>query len=413
MTGQLAQKAHAQADQLCSGDGPCPNRPGVPRRTVAIGDPQTTAARFFEVLEARDLLGDDGFLRPDVQLVSMGDHFDYNHSHPAGGGGKLEDAQRDGLRILSWLAAHAPDQVVVLLGNHDVSRVAELCEVTDERFREARPLARELAPLQKQDPQAFRARVAVEWVVRFPELPNPGLVARDYSSFTESQRALVRKLLLAARFSLAVTAGIGGRRGLLTHAGVTTLQLSKLDLADSSPAAAIADALERLLSAAVDQVRDGWHAGLNAPLSLAPLHIPGAIGADGRKDVPEGGGLLYHRPHDPGREGVEDPVWERDPELPRRFHPEALPIGLVQVAGHTGHAHCFKEMPRWREPGMTEQPGHRTLASRNGVVRYRRGVHAALPDEGVVYLIDAEIHKAERPEDVPILELGAGSLRAR
>src|SRR5438094_10261072 len=84
------------------------------RRTVAIGDPQSSAERFFGALAAHELLGGDGWLQPDVRLISMGDHFDYH----------VEDRERarvDGVLILAWLAAHDREHVRILFGNHDAA----------------------------------------------------------------------------------------------------------------------------------------------------------------------------------------------------------------------------------------------------------------------------------------------------
>src|SRR3990172_12972592 len=94
---------------------------------VAIGDPQASSSRFFRSLAAHGLLGGDGWLRPDVRLVAMGDYFDY----PG------HDAHESGVEILAWLAAHDPEHVTLLLGNHEAARVMELATVTDDRFRAA------------------------------------------------------------------------------------------------------------------------------------------------------------------------------------------------------------------------------------------------------------------------------------
>jgi len=102
---------------------------------VAIGDPQASLQRFFGVLDANRLLGDGGRVRPDVQLVSMGDHFDWGEPHDR------ERARGEGLALLSWLAAHPPDQVVLLVGNHDLARVGELVAFDQERFQAAQLLA--------------------------------------------------------------------------------------------------------------------------------------------------------------------------------------------------------------------------------------------------------------------------------
>ena len=98
-------------------------------RTLVMGDPQAPFARVLEVLEANRALGADGRLAPDVTLVSIGDHFDYDLKHPI-------EAGRQGVAVLRWLASHDPAQAVLLLGNHDTARVMELIGLDDERFAE-------------------------------------------------------------------------------------------------------------------------------------------------------------------------------------------------------------------------------------------------------------------------------------
>src|SRR5687768_8459431 len=103
-----------------------------------MGDPQTTFAKVLGILGSHDLLGEDGYLRDDVGLVSIGDHFDFaSHDRRS-----LTDIGRDGANILRWLAEHPPDQVVILMGNHDSARVMELAFETDESFAAARTLAK-------------------------------------------------------------------------------------------------------------------------------------------------------------------------------------------------------------------------------------------------------------------------------
>src|SRR5262249_1617230 len=83
---------------------------GIPdRRTrafnLAIGDPQASLSQFLRVLDLNGLLSDEGRIRHDVGLVTLGDHFDWGRATDRAG------AAEDGIRILSWLAAHPPDQV--------------------------------------------------------------------------------------------------------------------------------------------------------------------------------------------------------------------------------------------------------------------------------------------------------------
>lgn len=376
-------RALTNARRLRAGDDVAPASVPAPERAFAIGDPQTTAARFLAALDARGLLGDDGWLRPDVRLVSMGDHFDYAVA-------EREEARVEGVLVLSWLAAHPRAQVTVLAGNHDLARVMELAAVDDARFAEAAAMGRAIEAL----PRDGRAAATEAFRARFPEVATPGYAARDYNAFTEEQRALVRRLLVARRFDLAVVERTRGVDALLTHAGVTGREVALLGVAWE--ARALADALRTRFEAAIDAVADDWRAGRPTPLSLAPLHVAGADGA-------EGGGMLYHRPADPAREGADAP-WERAPHGPRRFDPRGLPRGLVQVVGHTGHRKAWKEMPEWRDPGMTEAPGGlRTLSVTGDRVRYARGVHRE--GEATVWMIDPEMHHVATPADVALLAL--------
>jgi hypothetical protein len=395
------------ADRLIAGEALAPTAPVLARHAVAIGDPQAASRRLFELLERRGLLGDDGWLRPDVQLVSIGDHFDFGTRAQ----GTIAQAQVDGPRFLRWLAAHAPAQVAILFGNHDAARVMELAFADDERFAAAAPLAAELAALRKDDPDAFAARVAGEYAPAYPELPGPGLVDRDFSAFTVAQGALVRELLMAGRFRLAATATLGGVPVLCTHAGVTLRELALLGAADERDAATLAAALDGRLRDAVAEVAPAWHAGERAALSLAPLHIAGGTGDDGDHRLPEGGGLLYHRPADPDRPGG-DPSWELEHERPRRFHPRRLPRGLVQACGHTGHGKCVEELVRWCDRPMASNTpaGLRTLRVDDANVRYHLGASPPRGDDAVVYMIDPTLHRVPDLAGVELLELDPGSI---
>src|SRR4051812_46696124 len=109
-------KAIDNAIRLRAGERIAPPAPAHPTRRFAIGDPQTSSERFFGALAAHGMLGDDGWLLPDVQLIAMGDYFDYRVAE--------RDAGRvEGVLILGWLAAHAPEHVTILFGNHDAVRV--------------------------------------------------------------------------------------------------------------------------------------------------------------------------------------------------------------------------------------------------------------------------------------------------
>ena len=338
-----------------------------------MGDPQAPFAKLMEVLDRHGAL-DGGRLADDVVLVSIGDHFDYDVDD-------WSTAGQEGLRSLRWLAGHDDAQVKLLLGNHDVSRVMELVAITDERFAAARSFARAL----DGDPgRNARVRAA------FPELPTPGLAGRDFASFSVEQRALIMELLLAGRFRLALVGELPcGRTALLTHAGVTQRELAMLGV--PAEPQAITQALEARLVRAVDEVRDDWTRGIATPLSLEPLHIAGIPGE-------EGGGLLYHRPTNPGRRNADN-TWSVA-RRPRRFDPRTLPLGLVQIAGHTGHGKCLEELGAWATDAARgrKHGGIRTLRLAGGSVTYDLGI--AEPAEGAadLILIDGELRRVPASE---------------
>jgi hypothetical protein len=258
----------------------------------------------------------------------------------------------------------------------------ELAAITDERFAEARAFARSLDGDAARD-EKFRAA--------FPELPTPGLAGRDYASFSVEQRALVIELLLAGRFRLALVGELpDGREALLTHAGVTQRELAMLD-APAEPHA-IADALEAQLAGAVDRVRGDWQCGTPTPLSLEPVHVAGVPGE-------EGGGLLYHRPTNPERPDA-DRRWEAAPQRPRRFDPRTLPVGVTQIAGHTGHGKCLEELGPWSTDAARarERGGIRTLRLAGGTVTYDLGIAPPDPDVADLILIDGELRRLPATE---------------
>jgi len=338
-----------------------------------MGDPQAPFAKMIEVLAHHGALAGDR-LADDVVLVSIGDHFDYDFHdwHTAG---------QEGLRYLRWLVSHDDAQIRLLLGNHDISRVMELVAITDERFAEARALAQSLVgPMAR-----------AEFAAAFPELPTPGLAGRDYASFTVEQRALVMELLLAGRFQLALVGTLlDGRDVLLTHAGVTNRELGMLGV--PAVPGAIAAALQARLAAAVDAVRADWSRGVATPLSLEPVHVAGVPGE-------EGGGLLYHRPTNPDRRDA-DRSWELAPARPRRFDPRTLPIGLVQVAGHSGHNKCLSELGEWSTDAARGRRygGIRTLRFAGHTVTYDLGVTAPAADAADLILIDGELRRVPTDE---------------
>lgn len=368
-----------------------PPRPG--KRLRVVGDPQAPLETFLQILDAHELLGVDGFLADDVVLISIGDHFDY-------GAHDDTDPRHDGLAVLRWLAEHDPQQAPILLGNHDVVRVQELIGLTDARFARARALGGQLVELHRSDPDAASRRYGDEWCTEFPDVPTPSLAARDYAAWTEAQRALMIELLLAGRFRLAVPAVLAdGRDALITHAGVTSREVELIGC--ETAAGAIAAALDGHLARAVAARTADWHAGRMVPLGLQPLHYPGA-------QPDEGGGLLYHRPANPAREGA-DQVWETDRRR-RRFHPHELPRGLVQVAGHTTHKKARHELQPWLSDAATAltRGGLRTLLVDGDRVLYDAGITGIGGAVAVLHLVDAEMNeRGKDPEDYPLLELAA------
>jgi hypothetical protein len=343
-------------------------------RTFVMGDPQAPFSKVLEVLDRHDALAGDR-LAGDVTLVSIGDHFDYDHRDPV-------TASREGVRLLRWLADHDPHQARILFGNHDAARVMELATIDDAEFAAARALAIEIDAGTRM-PAEFRAA--------FPELPPHGVIGRDYASFTAEQRALVIDVLLAGRFELAIVGELAGRDVLLTHAGVTSREVAMLGC--TAEPSALAAALAHHFVAAIDGVRSEWQRGALAPLSLEPLHVAGGAGE-------EGGGLLYHRPSNPASGSTFHPT------RPRRFDPRALPAGLAQIAGHSGHAKCVAELGAWVTDAARARKhgGIRTLKVAADVT-YDLGV--AIDDATVtaMILVDGELRRVPASE-VALLALG-------
>lgn len=342
---------------------PAPEVP--PKRSFAIGDPQTTASRFFEVLEANDLLAPSGALDPRAALICAGDHFDF-HPPP---GMSVSEAGVEGERILGWLAAHSTSQVRILLGNHDVCRLMELMPLSDADFEEARDLAAQI--------KAERASRDSFWR-RFPSVPQPELTTRDFSAYRSAQREQLIRLLLDGRCQLAQSILLqDGTSALMTHAGISARELGILD-ADPATPEAIAAALNEALHRAVDSVREAWMRGEHPPLDLSPLHLCGVQGE-------EGGGLLYHRPASvsPG-----DP-WAN--QRARRYAPERLPKGLIQVAGHTQHKKCVQELTDTRQ--LEVPPGAlRTLRALPEGAGFAYGPFDAQARGTVLHLIDGSMN---------------------
>ncbi len=280
---------------------------GHPRsRHLAIGDPQADVTRFFALLDRHGLLGPDGRLLPEVQLVSVGDHFDWGKAH------ERDAVATSALRLLAWMASHPADQAVLLLGNHDLGRVGELSGFTDARFAAAQVEADRI--YQGDDTDEARER---DFLSRYPEVPNAELVARDFGTFREVQRDWVAYLLRARRFRVAHAAA---EDLLVLHAGVTREDLLTAGVPESLQASAptVADTLNRVLDTAVA----AWKQ--QGPFSLPGLHQPG------NATYGEGRGIFYQRPSLRPEDAAHRAATPR-----RRFDPHRLPPGLVQVVGHT------------------------------------------------------------------------------
>lgn len=372
------QRAYALADAPLGDVAPG----AAPARWLAVGDPQSSPERFFTFLDRAGALGDDGMLRPDVGLLSIGDHFDY--------GMDAARAARDGLAILRWLAEHSAAQAVLITGNHDLCRVGELAYETDESFAEARAIGEEVMRLEKIDPESPRlGELHAAFYQRFPRLPGPRLAGRDFNGFTTAQRALVQALLLKRRFALAATGDLVSGRAVFVHAGISPREVALLGVpAEPEPLAA---ALNQRLDRAVEQVGPAWSRGEPAPLDLAPLHHAGRSGE-------EGSGFLYHRPVNPAR---TSPM---SPERPRRFDARTLPRELLQVVGHTAHRKARDELHPWvtERAAAVDNGGIRTLSVTDERVVYDMGVLPHAAGAATMIMIDAGMSDPSI-DDYPLL----------
>ena len=306
------------------------------RRRVAIGDPQAPLEKFFAVLDHHGLRGADGRVKPDVTLVSLGDHFDWGK--PTEAAKAADNAER----LVDWLWSHDPEQVVMIVGNHDLGRVGELAPFDDESFGRARAEASIVYVDGKTDREGERA-----FLERWPTLPTAELAARDFSSYRVAQRDRVTELLRAGRFKLA-WAPDDDR--LFLHAGVTAPQLRAIGIDPTSGAKAIADALNQCMKDAVD----AW---LGPPRRL---EIPG-IHRPGDAEYGEGDGILYHRA-----------AFE---VKARRYDPRELPLGIAQAIGHVRDKKSRELLgTHWTDAGPPEDGPLRHLVTNGHDVHYARGI---------------------------------------
>lgn len=332
-----------------------------------MGDPQCPLDVMLEVLARADLLEETGRLRREVQLISVGDHFDWGTPQ------EREQAATDGLAILAWLASHPADQVLICAGNHDLSRVGDLIHHDDAGFASLQALADAQSP---DDPGAEAA-----FLRQRPGLATSGLARRDLSSFREVQRHWVAHLLDRRRLRLAQALGPSL---LVTHAGVTLDEASMLGIDPSR----VADAAtwERTLNLALDRA---WRLRGRGPLSIPGLYRPGSV-EDG-----EGVGVVFHR--------ASIQAGTRSPPR-RRYLPQRLPLGLTQVIGHI------------RDHKSRTLLGLPTGPSRDGVLRhltvgadrsfrYAHGTRvSAGPGEAVVFHVDGSLRSAA-PETYELFDL--------
>jgi len=332
-----------------------PPADGVPRPFhVAVGDPQASLEKFLRVLDLNGLLGDNGRLRPEVGLVSMGDHFDWGRPD------ERETATADGTLVLSWLAAHPPDQVQILVGNHDLVRVGELSGFTDQGFAEARALA----------DAAVTPQLHAAFLARYPMLASPAVISRDYSCFDVRQRALMTRLLRARRVRLALAPE---RDLLLVHAGVTTEDLAPLGPIGSD-APSIAEALNRFFDAMVAR----WKG--EGALDLAPLHVLGSA-RDG-----EARGILAHRPANPATSKNAD-------HSGRRYDPRTIPSGVTQAIGHINDKKCRELMGSWAKSKTVELGTLRGLE-----IGGREDYHLGCLDHDRLLFLDGAMHQVDAVE---------------
>lgn len=365
------------ARRLGEGASLSPPPPSETQRRVVIGDPQASLSTFLEILAHNDLLSDEGWLRPEVQLISVGDHFDW------GSAAEREGAAEDGLSLLSWLRAHEVAQVVLIAGNHDLGRVGEMAEFSDEEFLRAHQQALLAYRSGNPDP-VLEAALLRQWA----GLPSAELAARDFAAFSVAQRDLVADLLRSGRFRLAwaVTPN-----ALVCHAGITRTELMAVGY-DGTQGDAVG--IAQAINSHFDRAIASWK-GLGR-LRIESLHVPGDA------TFGEGGGMLYHRPANLGV--TSEPATYSGPGH-RRYDPRNLPLGLTQIVGHISDAKCRSLFGSWAHgnPG----PGRiRNLVTNGEEVRYQVGSAplAGPADEARLLFVDGGMSRVP-PEEYELLTL--------
>lgn len=305
-------------------------------RTFAIGDPQAPFDTFLAILDRHGLRAPHGKLRDDVRLISMGDHFDWGKPHDRA------RAASDAMKLVAWLTAHDPEQVVMIAGNHDLARVGELWGISDDELARAQAVA-DRAYIQKD------AGADAEFKREWPRFTTAEVVSRDLSTYKAEQSEVIAALLDAKRLRLAYV-----ENGLLfVHAGVTTHEVGD---------AREPEAIARLLNDKLDAARG------RRPLVIDGLHVPG----DGNV---EGLGMLYHRPSR-GLTDEERFELSRAP-LRRRFDPLTIPEGVHQVIGHIRDSKCRRLMSDIADDAPNTDGVLRSLVvdPARGTARYSHGLH--------------------------------------
>lgn len=373
-SGSLAGNSAERESTGSAGDGFA--------RRWAIGDPQAPIERFFAILDRYDLLSDDGWLAPDVYLLSMGDHFDW------GASAEREQSAADGLAIMAWLAAHSRRQVGLILGNHDLGRIGELASFDDPEFLAAHELAAAAYRGGDVDREAERALLE-----RYPHIPTAELLARDFAAFVSAQRDLVLAMLRAERLRVAISVD---ERTLACHAGVTRDQLAALGLDRTGVLAGeIATALHRALTDALAS----WD---GTALSIEGLHRPGD------REFGEGGGMFYHRPSNPVAGLPSDQKSDSGSgHYRRRYDARRLPLGLTQIVGHIADGKCRKLLGSWVSATPTPAGGLRHLRTNGVQASYRPGLPGSVEratDDAIMIFTDGRMARTA-PADYQLLDL--------